>query len=94
MHSTILKILRQYHALTGGKMAERLGLSAAMITEMEHRRKLVSLETLEKAGAAFDMRLSSLVVLAEVLQSEYKLPRPGMCDKACRILAWSQEVGA
>lgn len=93
MHSTVLKLLRQYHALSGQEMAKKLGVSQSLISEMECTRKIVTLATLEKAGLAFHMRTSSLVVLSEVLQSEGRLPQPGMCEKAIRILAWAEEVG-
>jgi transcriptional regulator with XRE-family HTH domain len=94
MYSTVLKLLRQYHALPGYEMAKRLDLSGGMISEMEHKDKPVSFATLEKAGLVFQMPVSSLVVLAEVLQTEGRLPQPGMCEKAIRILAWAEEVGA
>ena len=71
MYNRVLKIMRQYNRLTQTELAEKLSLSKSYICELEQEAgKKPSLETLEKYADYFNIKLSSLLIFAEMVEGK------------------------
>ena len=70
MLSEALRLIRVFHDLKQGALAERLGLSKSYVSEIEAGHKTPSLEVIEKYANMFDMPVSSILFFAEQLSEK------------------------
>jgi len=68
MMGDTLRRLRSIYGKKAKDMCAELGISASYLSEIENGKKQPSLELLEKYANIFDMKLSSLILLAENLE--------------------------
>ncbi len=67
----MLSALRAERGWTLRELAERSGLSVAYVSELEHARKVPTLEVLEQLAQAYDLSLAAFLRrLAECLEPE------------------------
>lgn len=88
MFDRALKLVRQYHRLNQMQMAKRLQISSSYLSEIEKGKKAPSLELLEKYALLLGVPVSSLVFLAEELNSESTSVKTVVVDKVLKILEW------
>ncbi len=75
----MLSALRAERGWTLRELAERSGLSVAYVSELEHARKVPTLEVLEQLAKAYDLSLAAFLrMLAEHLE-----PEPSGGDERC-----------
>lgn len=67
-----LKLIRTFHDLTQGEVAERVGVSKSYISEIENQNRTPSLEVIEAYSKAFDIPVSSIMLFSEELSSPTK----------------------
>ena len=69
-------------------MAEALGMSQAMVSEIERGAKSVTLETLDRYSAALGVRKSQLMFFAEEIEGQGPVRRGRLiiAEKALAIL--------
>jgi transcriptional regulator with XRE-family HTH domain len=65
-----LRLLRLYIGLSQKDLANTLGVSQSMISEVESGTKSVSMELLERYSDNFNVRMSQLLFFAEELEGE------------------------
>lgn len=65
-----LRLLRLYIGLSQKELANTLGVSQSMISEVESGTKSVSMELLERYSDNFNVRMSQLLFFAEELEGE------------------------
>lgn len=61
----VLKRLRVIYGFKTSQMADKLGLSISYLSEIENNKKLPNLRILEKYSEVFQIKLSSIILLAE-----------------------------
>ncbi|MDW8059611.1 MAG: helix-turn-helix transcriptional regulator [Thermomicrobium sp.] len=85
LRETIAGFLARARAQRGWtlrQLAERSGLSVAYVSELEHGRKLPTLEALEQLARAYELPLAEFLrALADSLDGS-PLPRPSCADFA------------
>ncbi|MES2730004.1 MAG: helix-turn-helix transcriptional regulator [Pseudomonadota bacterium] len=91
MNGKALKYLRQYQRLTGVDYAERLGFAHNYISQVENRKKTVSMNMLEAYASDFGVPLSSLIAFCESVEN-LDTPATHMCDKMYKVYDWVIEV--
>lgn len=67
-----LKRTRNIYGMTATKMSSQLGISASYLSEIENGKKQPSLELLEKYASIYGIKLSSLILLSENMESAKK----------------------
>jgi transcriptional regulator with XRE-family HTH domain len=83
-----LRLLRLYSKLSQADLAERLGVSQSMISDIEGNRKSVSMDLLEGYSQALHIRMSQLLFFAEEIEGQ-PIARRGQlifADKVLRLL--------
>lgn len=88
MFDRALKLVRQYHRMNQVQMADRLQISTSYLSEIEKGKKTPSFELLEKYAALIGVPVSSLIFLAEELESDSKNIKTTVVDKVFKILEW------
>lgn len=68
-----LRLTRLYWGYNQAEMAERIGVSQSVISEVEGGRKAVSMDLLEGYSNALGVKMSSLLFFSEELQG---VPNP------------------
>ncbi|MEO9969230.1 MAG: helix-turn-helix transcriptional regulator [Hyphomonadaceae bacterium] len=68
-----LRLARLYWGYNQGQMADLLGVSQSIISEVESASKSVSMDLLEKYSAALNVKMSNLLFFAEELED---VPNP------------------
>jgi transcriptional regulator with XRE-family HTH domain len=89
-----LRILREYHGLKQVEAADRLGFTKSVVSELESGSRSASLEVLNRYSESFKMPLSSVVLLAELQNSQSAEPtsvKRLVTEKALKILDWFNE---
>lgn len=88
MMSEALRLLRLYAGLTQVEMAERLGVSQSLVSDVERGTKAATLNLLERYADTFDIRLSKLMFFAEEIEGEPPATRGRllMAGKALKLL--------
>lgn len=64
MHEA-LRLIRVYHNLKQGQLADRLEISQSHLSEIEAGRKQPTFELLEKYSNVFEIPVSSIVLFSE-----------------------------
>jgi transcriptional regulator with XRE-family HTH domain len=67
MLSEALRLLRVFHDMKQGDLAERLELSKSYISEIENGNRTPSLEVIEKYADIFSVPVSSIMFFSEQL---------------------------
>lgn len=85
MINDALRLVRLYHGASQAELAQDLGLSQSMISEIERGAKSVSIDVLEKYSETLGIRMSQLLFFAEELEDE-PVRRRGKLIVASRVL--------
>lgn len=95
MINETLKMLRTVNGMTGKELADHLGISTSYLSEIENGRKAPSLELLEKFSDIFDVRLSTLILFTEEMQSEnISTAKIKTRDKLFHFMKFLEQYGA
>lgn len=88
MINEVLSLARMYWGYSQTEMAEALGMSQAMVSEIERGAKSVTLETLDRYSAALGVRKSQLMFFAEEIEGQGPVRRGRLiiAEKALAIL--------
>ena len=88
MINEALTIARLYWGYSQAEMGRELGMSQAMVSEIERGSKAVTMETLEKYSRALKVRKSELLFFAEEIEGEEPIRRGRLiiAQKALRLL--------
>ena len=70
MINEALSLARMYWGYSQTEMAEALGMSQAMVSEIERGTKSVTLETLDRYSEALGVKKSQLVFFAEEIEGQ------------------------
>lgn len=70
MLSEALRLIRVFHDLKQGDLAERLGLSKSFVSELESGRKTPSVEVIDKYSREFGIPASSILFFSEQLDAK------------------------
>lgn len=65
-----LRVARKYWGLTQAELAEEMGVSQAMVSEIERGNKSVSMDMLERYSEALGIRQSELMFFAEEIEAQ------------------------
>ena len=65
-----LRLIRLYSKLSQADLAERLGVSQSMVSDVESGRKGVSMDLLDAYSRALDIRMSQLLFFAEEIEGQ------------------------
>lgn len=60
-----LRSLRNIYGYSGKELSEKLEISTGYLSEIENNKKSPSLNVLEKYSKVFNLKLSTLILLAE-----------------------------
>jgi transcriptional regulator with XRE-family HTH domain len=88
MINEALALARMYWGFSQSEMAKSLGISQAMVSEIERGAKSVTLETLGRYGEVLGVRKSQLMFFAEEIEGEgpIRKGRLVIAEKALRLL--------
>lgn len=70
MLSEALRLIRVFHDLKQGDLADRLGLSKSFVSELENGHKSPSVEVIEKYSREFGIPASSILFFSEQLDTK------------------------
>ncbi|WP_159723266.1 helix-turn-helix domain-containing protein [Enterococcus sp. CSURQ0835] len=65
---TVLKKIRMIYSINAKELAPQLDISPSYLSEIEHNKKIPSLELLERYSEIFDIKTSSIILMAEDYQ--------------------------
>lgn len=60
-----LKSLRNIYGYSGRELSQKIGISPGYLSEIENNKKKPSLEVLSEYSKALDLKMSTLILLAE-----------------------------
>lgn len=83
-----LRLVRHYWGYTQAELAEALGVTQSMVSDVESSRKSVSMDLLERYSEVLGIRMSQLLFFAEEIEGE-PVQRRGklfIADKVLRLL--------
>jgi len=89
-----LRLLRTYHDLKQGELAECLGISGSYLSEIEGGTKTPSLDLLQKYAGVFRIPVSSILLFSESIVKGQKRPKKLQviaADKILRLLEYLDE---
>ncbi len=89
-----LRLIRTFHNLKQKELAEALKLSASYVNEIEHGKKQVTIETLQKYSDYFKIPASSLLYFAEQTHRRTEKEQGGnpIATKAIKMLDWIETI--
>jgi transcriptional regulator with XRE-family HTH domain len=89
-----LRLIRAFHNLKQKELADALKLSASYVNEIEHGKKQVTIETLQKYSNYFQIPLSSLLYFAEQTTKRTEGSRDSnpIAIKALKMLDWIDTI--
>lgn len=85
MINDALRLLRLYFGMSQQEIAETVGVSQSLISDVEASRKSVSLDLLERYSRALGIKMSQLLFFAEEIEGE-PIKRRGNLLIAERVL--------
>lgn len=88
MINEALKLLRLYCGLSQVEIANKIGVSQSMISDVESSRKKVTIDLLEKYSSSMNIRMSQLMFFAEEIDGQ-TLKTKGqliIADKVLKLL--------
>ena len=65
-----LRLLRIFNGYKSAELAKKLELSQSYVSELENGKKQPTMEVLDKYAKVFEMKKSTLMLLAESLEGE------------------------
>jgi transcriptional regulator with XRE-family HTH domain len=80
-----LRLLRLYCRYSQAEMAERVGVTQSLISDVEGARKSVSMDLLEAYSAAVGVKMSQLLFFAEEIEGQ-PIARRGQLIVAEKVL--------
>lgn len=81
---TVLKKIRNIYSIAAKDLASELTISPSYLSEIENNKKDPSLELLEKYAEIFDIKVSSILLMAEDYQeSEAKSKSEMFIQREC-----------
>lgn len=80
-----LRLLRLYCRYSQVEMAERVGVTQSLISDVEGARKAVSMDLLEAYSAAVNVKMSQLLFFAEEIEGQ-PIARRGQLIVAEKVL--------
>lgn len=83
-----LRLIRVFHDMPQGKLAQRLGISNSFLSEIETEKKTPSIDLLNKYSAIFDIPMSSILLFAENMDSPGRPRKKWIADKILRLLEY------
>jgi transcriptional regulator with XRE-family HTH domain len=88
-----LRLLRVFHDKSQTQLSRELGISKSHLSEIEHNKKLPSLELLKKYAEVFNVPLSSILFFAENVNQRPKARklRSAIARKIIKILEMIDE---
>lgn len=94
MLNEALRLVRVFHDMSKAELARELRFSRSFITELEGKRKNVTLDTLQRYSDYFDIPVSSLMLFAERTQDADFSDRTHafVAAKALKMLDWMSTV--
>ncbi|MDU8928223.1 helix-turn-helix transcriptional regulator [Alisedimentitalea sp. MJ-SS2] len=96
MMNEALSLARMYWGYSQAEMADALGMSQAMVSEIERGAKSVTLETLDRYSTALGVKKSQLMFFAEEIegQAPVRKGRLIIAEKALTILRKLKPIDA
>ena len=89
MLNDALRLIRVFHNLKQGALAERLGISQSHLSEIESGRKQPTLEVLRQYAEVFGMPVSSIIFFAERQgQNGASAMENAIAQKTIQMLNW------
>ena len=88
MINEALALARMYWGYSQAEIAQALGMSQAMVSEIERGVKSVTMETLERYSKVLGVKKSQLMFFAEEIEGEYPVRKGRLviAEKALRLL--------
>ena len=88
MINEALALARMYWGYSQAEMAQELGMSQAMVSEIERGAKSVTMETLNRYSEALGVKKSQLMFFAEEIEGEASVRKGRLiiAEKALRLL--------
>ncbi len=96
MINEALSLARMYWGYSQSEMADALGMSQAMVSEIERGMRSVTMETLDRYSAALGVRKSQLMFFAEEIEGHEPVRKGRLiiAEKALSILRTLRPKGA
>lgn len=69
----VLKKIRQVYSITARDLAKDLDISPSYLSEIENNKKTPSLDIIEKYSDIFDIKISSIILMAEDINENKKI---------------------
>jgi transcriptional regulator with XRE-family HTH domain len=90
MNGHALRLIRQFHDVQQGKLADDINISNSYLSEIESGKKEVTLELLKKYSDYFKIPMSSLMLFSEKLEdnSIAEKFRVKFASKIKQIMEW------
>ena len=73
--SEAIRLLRVYSDISQGDMAEKLGIRNTMLSEMEHGRRAITVNTLQQYADLFGIKISTIQAFAEEIKRNKNLKK-------------------
>ena len=70
MIGTALRSIRNIYGLSAKEVSDSIGISPSFLSEVESGKKTPTLETLEKLSALYEIRVSTLLYIAEEIKDD------------------------
>ncbi len=91
MINDALRLLRLYFGMSQQEIAETVGVSQSLVSDVEASRKNVSLDLLERYSRALGIKMSQLLFFAEEIEGE-PIKRRGSLFIAERVLKILEKI--
>ena len=92
MHET-LKLLRIFYGYKSVEMANLLDISQSFLSEIENNKKRITLELLEKYSKILKIKVSTIVLLSESLETEHKDLKHSVASAGMKVLKVLEKNG-
>ena len=69
----VLKKIRQVYSIAARDLAKDLDISPSYLSEIENNKKTPSLDIIEKYSDIFDIKISSIILMAEDINENKKI---------------------
>lgn len=83
-----LRLIRVFHDVSQGKLAQKLGISNSFLSEIETEKKTPSVELLGKYSEIFEIPMSSILLFAENMETPARPRKKWIADKILKLLEY------
>lgn len=73
--SEAIRLIRVYSDISQGDMAEKLEIRNTMLSEMEHGRRTITVNTLQQYADLFSIKISTIQAFAEEIKRNKNLKK-------------------